>query len=272
MLTQNWHNRLVAVCPHCDSSSLSRFGFDRGIQRYQCKRCKKTFKATVNTPVYGLHKKDKIKKYLNALQKGLSVRKAADYVGISKNTSFNWRHKLLASLPAEFIVKKTKQILVTAIIKLEYSSKGRKKSPKKCQQPTRTLIVEAGGQLMLQKLHNSKPSKHISNILSMNRGRCGLAPVPSRILSAAVSKLSEQFILCPQKHCIQFASEIKKNITDVMQWMGRFRGVASKYLQQYWQWYTLLHNSKDIKGSENLFFEFCCVKRSIPEFWQLKDR
>lgn len=271
MLTQNWYKGLVIVCPHCNSSSLNRFGFDRGIQRYQCKQCKKTFKATVNTPLHGLHKKDKIKRYLHALQKGMSVRKAAAYAGISKNTSFNWRHKLLASLPADFILKTPSQTLVTAVVKQEYSSKGRRKSPEKCQQPTKTLILETGGQLMLQKLHNTRTGKHISGILSLYNDKCSVATVPCRLLSAAVAKHPGQFILCQKKHSEPFASEIKKKITDVMLWMKRFKGVASKYLQQYWQWYTLLHNSEDIKGSDNLFFEFCCAKRSIPMFWQLKN-
>lgn len=35
--------RTGLICPGCGGDEISRFGYDRGKQRYRCKLCKKTF-------------------------------------------------------------------------------------------------------------------------------------------------------------------------------------------------------------------------------------
>lgn len=103
--TQN-SNKPDFSCPHCNSTSLTRSGFDRGIQRYLCKNCLKTFKATIGTPSHGLHKKEKIARYLKAAREGMSVRKAAQYASISNNTSFAWKHRFSQQLEHELEMEK----------------------------------------------------------------------------------------------------------------------------------------------------------------------
>lgn len=116
----------VCTCPHCDSTEFRKHGTDRGIQRYYCKKCCKTFKETTKTPIHGLHKKNKVAIYLEALKNGMSVRKAAVVTGISKNTSFAWRHKLLSSLPAQTIVRNSGHVAAIKIIETPYSNKGKR--------------------------------------------------------------------------------------------------------------------------------------------------
>jgi len=84
-------------CPHCGSGSVIGNGHLKGVQRYRCKACSKYFSTTTGKFWYNIKKKDKLKSYMHCLLSGYSIRKSANLVGISKQTSFNWRHKLLTS-------------------------------------------------------------------------------------------------------------------------------------------------------------------------------
>jgi transposase-like protein len=38
-------------CPHCNSFKYTKNGICRGVQRYRCKDCSRTFNAATNTPL-----------------------------------------------------------------------------------------------------------------------------------------------------------------------------------------------------------------------------
>ena len=88
------------VCPKCGKSHINRFGYAHNrAQRYICKDCGKTFLAPSESVLQGV-KKDvtTVKKYIFCMANGWSIRKSAEFCGISKNTSYNWRHKILVAL------------------------------------------------------------------------------------------------------------------------------------------------------------------------------
>ena len=45
-------------CPHCGKPGAVSRGKARGLRRYQCKICRRTFNAATGTPLSGLHYKD----------------------------------------------------------------------------------------------------------------------------------------------------------------------------------------------------------------------
>ena len=49
-------------------------GMARGMRRYQCKACKKTFNAATGTALQGLHKKGKCLAFGNCLAEGMTVK------------------------------------------------------------------------------------------------------------------------------------------------------------------------------------------------------
>lgn len=53
----------VESCPHCESSSLYRWGINAGIQQYKCKACHKTFNTLKDTPLARLRHKEKWSKF-----------------------------------------------------------------------------------------------------------------------------------------------------------------------------------------------------------------
>ena len=84
-------------CPHCGTPGAISRGKARGLRRYQCKECRKTFNAATGTPLSGLHRKDKWLSFGACLADGLTVRTSAERCGLAVNTALRWRHRFLAA-------------------------------------------------------------------------------------------------------------------------------------------------------------------------------
>lgn len=257
-------------CPHCDCSRLTLYGKVKNIQRYKCKNCKRTFRETSGTPLFRLHKVDKVEKYIKALRMGMSVRKAARFTGISAKTSFIWRHKFLSSLKPKEIIDSNELDANVQIITIEYSAKGRKKEPEQHRQPTRTLITKRADQLCLYKLAPQNPVKHASQILRKTNIQNYIVGIPHKLLHHAINQVdNSKEVQIPIIHKTS-KNELIKQLHDLDEWMERFKGVASKYLQQYWNWYLTIYNLKNIKKSHELFAIRCCSERNLQWFEKLK--
>ncbi len=87
-------------CKHCSSDDTVRRGKIKGVQRYSCKSCNKYWMATHGTSLAGLHKRELWNKYIEVFDGSRSLRAAAKEVGICLQTSFRWRHRIIASLSA----------------------------------------------------------------------------------------------------------------------------------------------------------------------------
>ena len=82
-------------CPRCGNERCYRHGFANDLQRYRCWACGRTFNDLTGTPLARLRLKDKWLAYSQALLDSLPVRKAADRLGVHRNTAFRWRHRFL---------------------------------------------------------------------------------------------------------------------------------------------------------------------------------
>jgi transposase-like protein len=81
-------------CPRCSNERCYRHGFANDLQRYCC-ACGRTFNDLTGTPLARLRLKAKWLAYSQVLLDSLPVRKAADRVGVHRNTAFRWRHRFL---------------------------------------------------------------------------------------------------------------------------------------------------------------------------------
>ena len=99
-------SRLAAKreCAHCHSGNVKKWGKSRGLQRYRCYDCGKTFNSLTDSPLAFLRKKDRWLKMASSLKEGLSVRKTAARCGVSVST------------PAEFFTELG--ILITSLERL----------------------------------------------------------------------------------------------------------------------------------------------------------
>lgn len=92
-------NLKIDKCPHCSSEKIIKNGHKDGIQRFKCKECGKTFTYTNNTILFS-SKKDINTwiKFCECLMNKFSIRKCAEICNINTHTAFNWRHKALDAL------------------------------------------------------------------------------------------------------------------------------------------------------------------------------
>ena len=90
-----------AICPHCGSRSVVKFGFFNKNQRYRCKECKRTFNAYTKTLLSWSHYKDKWESFIETMSKDMSLRQAQKQINVHYVTLFYWRHKVMNILNEE---------------------------------------------------------------------------------------------------------------------------------------------------------------------------
>ena len=122
--------RKAVTCPHCNDNRIRANGKLKGVQRYLCNGCKKNFSETTGKFWFALKKKDKMNKYLYCLLSGYSIRKSAKETGISIQTSFDWRHKLLTSF-SSVSVSEFEGIVESDALFFPISEKGNRKLERK---------------------------------------------------------------------------------------------------------------------------------------------
>ena len=88
----------VLCCPRCQGRALYRDGQASGLQRFRCRACGRTFNSLTGTPLARLRHKDKWLGYCDTLlDPATTVRRSADQLGVHRNTTFRWRHRMLTS-------------------------------------------------------------------------------------------------------------------------------------------------------------------------------
>ena len=89
-------------CRHCGTPGTISRGKARGLRRYQCKGCNKTFNAATGTPatgtsLSGLQRKDKWLALGSCLADRQTVRASAERCGLAVNTALRWRPRFLTA-------------------------------------------------------------------------------------------------------------------------------------------------------------------------------
>ncbi len=85
-------------CPHCGAAGAVANGKARGLQRYLCRSCKRTFGALTGTRLSGLHRKETWLTFGECLADGDTVKVSAERCGVAVSTAFRWRHRFLEAI------------------------------------------------------------------------------------------------------------------------------------------------------------------------------
>ena len=85
-------------CPHCDAGGAVSRGKARGLRRFRCKECGKTFSALTGTALSGLHHKERWLAYGASLAEGETIKEAAERCRIAPSTAHRWRHRFLKAV------------------------------------------------------------------------------------------------------------------------------------------------------------------------------
>lgn len=86
------------TCPHCHVPGAVANGKNRGLQRYLCRSCKRTFSAATGTPLSGLHHKERWLEMASALADGDTLKTTAERCDVHISTAHRWRHRFLAAV------------------------------------------------------------------------------------------------------------------------------------------------------------------------------
>jgi len=253
----------IVHCPHCESKLFVKNGKRESIQRYKCKGCCKVFTAKTGTPLHRLQKTDKFELYKSLmLESYYPLKQIAKKVGISHQTAFDWRHKILSGT-----VKFSKAFEgITEIddIWFLYSQKGRKglDYSRKRGGSKRAGDNDFQAKLLITTDRNKTTDMSLARIGRLKKsdierkvsGRFseGCALVSDKHRSIAAFAKSENI-----KHVSFKASEHTaggeyhvQNINNMAATLKTIvnrtlKGVSTKYLQNYANWYQIRNNKVD---------------------------
>jgi len=260
----------VKNCPHCQNTVITKYGNHNGEQRFKCSQCGKTFKETTGTVLGKIRKKSLFLKYQDAMinEDYTSIIKMSERFGISVPTAFNWRHKILLSLP-ESEAKFEGETEIDDLW-IRYSQKGRKglEYPKK-----RGGTSHKGDNdyqvKILTTTNESQTEMKVTNIGRLSK---------SDIQRAMGDKITKKTVLISDKHQsisafakdnkiqhhsfkasdhtthdgkgVQLLNNIAARINTLLN--RTFCGVSTKYLQLYVNWFKLKENHKGKTKDINL--------------------
>ncbi len=243
------------ICPRCKCEYVTKAGVHNGRQVYKCKNCKYQFRETAKSLVYHLHKYPLILDYLKCMLEGKSLRACAREVGISLPTSFRWRHKILSAIQGLEGGINFSGITEADELLLQYSEKGRRyKSPEEKEQAMKTVhpnvavlvMTDREGNLLFKhtgenRVQNSQIKEELKRRVSENNLICFK---PNDEFKQAVMESPSQKVIVRRKTkglAIYSVNVAEKKITNFLVWMMRFKGVATKYLQNYLMWFVVMN-------------------------------
>ncbi|MDW5419299.1 IS1595 family transposase [Iodobacter sp. CM08] len=244
----------VPQCNRCGGSHYYRWGRQAGLQRYRCRDCRHTYTVLSGTPLARLRHKDQWLQYSKALIQGLTVRAAATECGVHKNTSFRWRHRFL-TLPSRLKPRLLQGIVEADETYFPLSFKGsrhlprpvhrrghalRKKGTGKDQVPVLVLRNRQGVttdfKLLVANTKSIEPV--LSAVLAPDVMLCSDGAAAYRLATAHLG-LSHCAVNLSQGIRVRGAYHVQNvNAYDsrLKNWMTRFHGVATKYLESYLGW------------------------------------
>lgn len=252
------------LCPHCKSNDIYGHGVYKGRKRYKCKDCKKTFNDFTGTAISGIKKTVEFNKYITLVVESVAIRKASSIIGVNMKTIFDWRHKLLSSMSS------MNGLAFSGIVEcddkqLDINNKGnrnlnRKPYKRPSDRYTKRGVSNDKVSIMVATDRKGNPTMQIAKI-----GRIDTSSIENTIGGL----IGEDNILCSDSHpsIIAWAKEkqlehhtfiASKHVKDKCyhvqhvnsmdsfyeRWIRRFNGVATKYLNQYLNWFIFLQKVK----------------------------
>ena len=252
----------VPTCPHCVGERVVKNGTARGLQRYKCRDCGKTFCALTGTPLARLDMRGKWLNQGAALRDGLTLHEVAENLNIAVSTAFRWRHRFLA-LPKTVQAQALIGIAEADETYFLRSNKGQRKG---LGRPAR----KRGGKASKRGLSGEQVPVLVARDRSSSTADFILEIVDKAHVSAVLKPLlAQDAILCTDSskaltatakdigvthHPVNLSAGIRvdgpwhvQNVnayhSRLKNWMRRFKGVATRYLDSYLGWFRTIERS-----------------------------
>jgi len=265
-------NKQNASCPHCSSSSVSRWGKSHGLQRYRCKECDKTFNCLTDTALSKLHYKEKWLTYSQCLSEGKTIREAAKICGIDPKTAFRWRHRFL-SAPAGNKNEKMTGIVEADETFFTENCKGNRqiqhRKPKKRGKSSKRSGKDRVSVLIVRDRSGTEADFVYDQIKKETiHGDLGPLMGEEVVLCTDGNSIYQTFTneaKIPHKRIVRLnkvnvveeifhIQNLNAYISRLKNWLRRFNGVATKYLENYLGWRRIIE-TKEIKISPQYYLK-----------------
>jgi len=287
--------RLKKPCPYCKSDNVYKRGKQKGVQMYRCNDCNKWYSETTGTPLYDIKLKSKWQAYLRCMEQGMPIKKIAQEIGISIQTSFDWRHKILSSLN-RFVPEHLSGVVECDELELAVSNKGEKHLGRRSRKRGSDFKRNQG----------KKEVTVIQVITAVERqGEKYLKAVASKRLSKEEiaigldGKLDDGVTLITDKHpsyksfvkdhpsikhkailATEHVDKKDRNINlqkvnnthaQLRKFLRPFNGVSSKYLQNYLNWFAYADKLRQTKTTLRQWLVTALLADQAYElFWLFK--
>lgn len=259
-------------CPHCHSSLINRHGKVNGMQRYRCKNCLKTFMATTGTPLARLRYKDLWSHYMKCMLESKVLRVSARECSINLKTSFRWRHRFL-ELPTTLNASELEGVIEADETLFLYSEKG-----------SRTLSRKPRKRGMNASKRGRSKEDWVPVLTVRDRGKHTFEAVLPDVSEVTLAKelqgkLQKDSVLCTDGLKSYVAIALRNDLNHkrlnvsagikvidkvfhiqnvnayhsrLKAWMGRFHGVATKYLDHYLGWHRYMDVTEELNENKML--------------------
>ena len=253
-------------CPHCNSSNHIKWGKRNDLQRYKCKNCKKTFNSLTKTPLARLRRKGHWLQYATCLKNELTIREAAKICKIHKNTSFRWRHRFITNFN-KIKAKKLGGIIETGELIFKESFKGTKKFKPELIKPRKDIFIIysidrnnnifeiTNKGLSFKTLKKELDSMILADSLIYSNKR-------KPFINFFKDQKLNHVIVKNNNHKLSQINKLSEYRTEFKQWIyEHFKGVATKYLENYVSWYRGLKEFKSGINSLTILYRAKMVEK-----------
>jgi transposase-like protein len=245
-------------CPHCRAEHVVRHGQASGLQRYQCRQCRRTFNALTGTPLARLRHKAKWLQQSDALLLGLTIRQASERLQVAPSTAFRWRHRFLAlpqnlkpgamsgvvEVDETYVRRSCKGQRVLGRVSRRRGGAAPKRGVSKEHLPVLVACERAGAttDYMLEDGDKPEVCRALGPVLAADTIVCTDG---SFMLAAAFKDLALEHrpISRTQGRRVRgpwHLQNVNAYHGRFKQWLSRFRGVATSYLGRYLGWFRAL--------------------------------
>jgi transposase-like protein len=276
-------------CPHCQSKNIYKRGIQNKIKMYSCKDCKKWYSQSTGTPLWDIKLKTKWSSYLRCMSENYSLRKSAKEVGICLQTSFDWRHKILASLNT-LVPQTLSGVVECDELEISINNKGDRDLIRPARKRSNGFSRNEAEEVSVVQIVTAVERKGDKMFKIVETKRL----TEENIKEALDGKLQKGTLLITDKHpsykafgktntelshkAIRAKDHVDKNdrgmhLQTVNQthkqirlFIRKFNGVSTKYLQNYLNWYA--YEGK-IQDSKAVIKQWVLTGIMAPEAYQL---
>lgn len=236
-------------CPHCQTPGAIARGYARGLRRYRCKGCGKSFNALTGTPLSGLRHKERWLEFGRSLAERETVAASAERCDVAISTAFRWRHRFLKAAMA--CGPKLRGIVEADETFVLSSRKGARKLERK---PRKRGLSDEQVPVLVAADRSGTTISAVLPKVNAETLAAALAPVVDKD-ALLVTDACRSYGACaaalgishqPLNHSagqrvrgelhIQTVNNRHSRLKDFLR---RHRGIATKYLDSYLRWFHL---------------------------------